>query len=174
MASYWVSTFDPQGTQQLVSSEVGPSKERNDASSLKLLDESLRHTAQVLLDAHKQVVVFNDSPFFQIQPMWRMRTSQITLRKRLWDALGGSGDPDPGLSIAGDLDPTRLSVQNIVRQFATSTPTVQFWDLRKPLCDGGPLCRYRDGGQIYFADDSHLTETGAERALQGWTPPPRQ
>jgi hypothetical protein len=174
LASYWVSTFDPQGTQQLVSAGVGPLKQRDDASSLKLLDESLRHTAQVLLDAHKQVVVFNDSPFFQVQPMWRMRTSQINLRERLWDVLGGSGDPDPGVSIAGDLDPTRLSVQNIVQQFAASTPTVQFWDLRKPLCDGGPLCRYRDGGLIYFADDSHLTETGAERALQGWTPPPRE
>lgn len=171
LESYWVSGFDPQGPRQLVSGDVGPLKRRDDASSLKLLDESLRRTVQVLLDAHKKVVVFNDSPFFQIQPIWRMRTSQVKLRTRLWDALGGSGNPDPALDTAGDLDPVRLKVQNIILQFAAFSPGVQFWNLRKPFCADSDLCRYREGSQIYFADDSHLTETGAERALQGWTPP---
>ena len=174
LASYWVSTFDPQGTQQLVSSDTGPSKRRDDASSLKLLDESLRYTAQVLLDSHKTVVVFNDSPLFEIQPMWRMRTSANELRMQLWRILGGTGNPDSGEAIAGDLDPAQLNVQNVILRFAASTPEVLFWDLRRPLCGGGVLCRYREGSLIYFADDSHLTVTGAERALQGWTPPARQ
>jgi hypothetical protein len=65
-------------------------------------------------------------------------------------------------------------VQNVILRFAASTPEVLFWDLRRPLCGGGVLCRYREGSLIYFADDSHLTVTGAERALQGWTPPARQ
>jgi hypothetical protein len=149
-------------------------KQRDDAHSLKVLDESLRRTVQVLLDAHKKVVVFNDSPLFQILPIWRMRTSQIKLRTRLWNALGGSGDPDPGLAIAGDLDPVRLKVQDIILRFAASSPDVGFWDLRRPLCADSVHCRYREGSEIYFADDSHLTEAGAERALQGWTPPPRE
>ena len=174
LESYWVSTFDPQGTQQLVSSDVGPSKQRDDASSLRLLDESLRHTAQVLIAAHKTVVVFNDSPLFAIQPMWRMRTSANGLRLGLWRALGGTGNPDSGVAIAGDLDLAQLKVQDVILQFAATTPAVQFWDLRRPLCGGGALCRYREGSLVYFADDSHLTVTGAERALEGWIPPARE
>jgi peptidoglycan/LPS O-acetylase OafA/YrhL len=172
LASYWVSTFDPERTQQLIRFDEGPLNQRDDASSLTLLDQSLRHTTQVLLNAHKKVVVFNDSPLFHVLPMWRMRTSQNRARMRLWSALGGVGDPDPGIAIAGDLNPVQLSVQRVVLQFAASSPAVHFWDLRRPLSAGGDLYRYREGFHIYYADDSHLTAFGAGRALQGWTPPP--
>lgn len=171
LESWWESTFDSEGTRQLVKDGVGPQPSRDNAADLQLLDESLRQTLQTLLAAHKSVVVFNDAPTFKRLPVLRLRTSQNRLRLSLWRLLGRTDDPDPGFDLPSDADPLHSSVQQIVREDALAEPSVEFWDLRKSLCDSPDRCRYREGTQLYYIDDAHLSPLGAERALAGWTPP---
>jgi peptidoglycan/LPS O-acetylase OafA/YrhL len=172
LESWWESTFDPEETRQLVKDQVGPQKIRNDGATLQLFDQALRQTLQTLLAAQKKVVVFNDSPTFKLLPVMRLRTSQNALRLKFWHLLGGTTDADPGFDVPNDDDTLQSDVQQILRKDARDEPGVEFWDLRKPLCSAENLCRYREGTQLYYIDDAHLSPLGADRALASWTPPP--
>lgn len=171
LESWWESTFDPEETRQLVNGSVGPRKARDNAATLQFLDESLQQTLRTLLGAQKKVVVFNDAPTFKLMPVLRLRTSQNSLRLKLWRVLGKAEDPDPGFDFPSDDNALQSNVQRIVRQDALAEPRVEFWDLRKSLCGPGDQCRYREGTQLYYIDDAHVSPLGAERALAGWTPP---
>jgi peptidoglycan/LPS O-acetylase OafA/YrhL len=166
----WDGSFDPRYTDagKLAVAGHDPASHPSQAETKALLDSSMRATVQALLAAHKQVIVFNDIPGFEIDPIWRMRTSQIPLRSKLSNLLNrGAGGVDSGVDRAYDDTPEQIAGRRQLQQTILSVPRVSLWDARSHLCSEGGLCVYREGQTPLFLDTNHLSPEGASRVLQG-------
>ncbi|MGA3069632.1 MAG: acyltransferase family protein, partial [Terracidiphilus sp.] len=65
----------------------------------RLYLESLTTSIRALEDAGKQVIVLEDTPNFDFDPMLKVRTARIPARRALARWLGIQGDPDPGIAL---------------------------------------------------------------------------
>jgi hypothetical protein len=127
---------------------------------------------QQLRSAGKSVVVFGDTPSFDIDPIWRMRTRDIPVRWHLAQRImGGQADLDPGVDRAVDDTPPQKSGELVLEQTAASVPGVTFWNTRDHLCSTNDLCIYRQDQTPLFVDTNHISPAGAVQVLEGWKLP---
>jgi hypothetical protein len=171
LEGYWESGFDSDGLNQFIGLGREPRPVRDDSVDRMLLDVSLRETLKSLQGANKKVVVFNDVPTYSEFPLWHMRTGQNAIRTALWRGItGAKGEVDPGYAKVSDSNPAESSARRLIFEVSNSVSGVKFWNLRKGLCLNEEICRYRDGANVYYGDDTHLTALGSEAALGEWSP----
>jgi len=172
--SYWDASFDSRYTDE-GKLEVGsqdPTMIPSQAQSEALLKSSIAATVRALLAAKKQVIVFGDTPVFEINPIWRMTTRQIPLRWKLSTVLnGGTSGIDPGVDRAFDDTPSQMAGRLLLQETIQSISGVRFWDTRSHFCNEEDLCAYREGQTPYFTDTNHLSTAGARWVLQDWQIP---
>jgi peptidoglycan/LPS O-acetylase OafA/YrhL len=128
--------------------------------------ESLTASIRALEDAGKQVIVLEDTPNFDFDPLLKVRTARIPARRALARWLGIQRDLDPGIAPpAGDAQ-IAASV-SVLEEVASHLPGVALVDLKPALCQSSTQCAYRDGESLLYFDSSHLSPGGARRALHG-------
>ena len=169
LVAYWDGAFDPSSVDQGRLARMGhdPAVGVSQSEAETLMNKSLTETLRALLEAHKKVVVFGDTPVFEVDPLWRLRTRAIEPRWKLSGMLNRGFDVDPGLDRAFDDTPSQVDGRMVVQRTVLSTPGARFWDARSRLCDVTDMCVYRQGRAPLFADANHLTLEGASLVIEG-------
>jgi peptidoglycan/LPS O-acetylase OafA/YrhL len=131
----------------------------------RLYLESLTASIRALEDAGKQVIVLEDTPNFDFDPMLKVRTARIPARRALTRWLGIQNDPDPGVAPPA-ADPQIADSVFVLEETAAHLPGAALFDPKPALCQSSAQCAYRDGESPLFIDSSHLSPDGARRALR--------
>jgi peptidoglycan/LPS O-acetylase OafA/YrhL len=139
-------------------------------ASRQIFAQSLADSIRALQAAGKQVILVQDPPNFDFDPMMKLRTAQIPMRRALAGWLGWPVAADPGFGPPA-VDPTIPLSISVLQQTAVSLPGVMLLDLRPALCPIPGQCAYRDGDRPLFIDSSHLSPYGAGFALKGFSLP---
>jgi hypothetical protein len=131
---------------------------------LNIFSDALARNIERLQAAGKQVIVFEDSPIFNPEPLWRMRSSQIPLRRILLSSITGAREVDSGSAHPDDAE-IDARITGAIRKIAKAHRAESF-DLKQSLCDALTAnCLYRIDQQSLYMDGSHLSTRGAELAL---------
>jgi peptidoglycan/LPS O-acetylase OafA/YrhL len=162
----WTNFFNPDGGEAwlLSDSSIKPEKLSLDAAT-PLFKKSLSASIQGLQAAGKQVVVLEDVPTFDFDPMSRYASSQIPMRRLLAEWMGSPDASDPGTGQANDLTlVTNTNVQ--LRTTINGLHDVPLIDLYSALCPNGIDCLYRIGDRLLYRDPHHVTRYGGDYALR--------
>lgn len=167
LAASWAAPFNRNSMDGwLAAGDVGSqSQPPSLQASRQLFTGSLTASIAALQAAGKQVVVLQDTPNFDFDPMLRVRTTQIPARRILAAWMGAPGVTELGVASPATDASIPLSA-SLIRQIAIVNPAVKVIDPRAALCPSTALCAYRDGGQLLFIDSSHLSPYGASFALR--------
>ncbi len=132
----------------------------------RVLSAGLAAPISLLQAAGRRVILIEDVPNFDFDPLSRMRSEQIPLRSVLARWLS-NGRYTPGMAHASFLDATDQS-DVVLQQVQKRFPATSLLDLRPMLCDGQGLCAYKHGGHLLYSDGQHLTSDGAFYALRNF------
>jgi peptidoglycan/LPS O-acetylase OafA/YrhL len=169
LEAYWDHQFD---RQQLLPRGATLSTQIDPQAEIKLMRDGIARTIQALRAAHKQVVIFGDVPVFEVNPVWRMHTSRIPARYRLYAALGGSEPVDPGFDYSYHNRRDAISTETLLHKIASAIPDVTYVDLKSAVCQGDAKCVYRNGDIAYYINSDHISREGGIVMLAGWNPIP--
>ena len=133
--------------------------------SRRLYIESLAGSIRSLEDAGKQVVVLEDTPNFDFDPMLKVRTARIPERRALASWLGVQRDLYPGTASPVADDEIAASV-SVLEEAAAHLPGVTLVDPKPTLCQSATECTYCDKESLLYIDSSHLSPDGARRAIR--------
>ena len=131
----------------------------------KLFIASLRAQIETLRAAGKAVMVLEDIPNFDFDPLERVRAAGIPARRILAGWLGAGDDGDSGFAPNGIASADALAIATL-RQAVPSVDGVELIDMKPALCTGAGHCAYRDGDRLLYADSGHLTLYGAHYAAR--------
>jgi hypothetical protein len=134
-------------------------------ASRRLYIESLTGTIRSLEDAGKQVIVLEDTPNFDFDPMLKIRTARIPLRRVLASWLGIQRDPYPGISSPAADKQIAASV-SVLEDAVAHLPRTTLLDPKPALCRSATECVYCDKESLLYIDSSHLSPDGARRAIR--------
>jgi hypothetical protein len=154
----------------LVSATANARQAPNADRTRPLFAASLAASVHALKAAGQQVIVMNDIPAFDFEPLWRVRTARIPLRHVLARGLGVPDADDPGFGLANDA-PNVAAASALLETTLASLPGVSLIDLKAAFCNPGGNCAYRDGDRMLYIDNNHLSEAGARFALQSFRLP---
>lgn len=154
-----------------------------------LFFQSLSAQIQTLRTAGKFVIVLEDVPNFDFDPLSRIRAAHIPARSALMKALGvgtqfatknpaAAGiDPamdssiDPGFAPnSGDASPDAVPSASF-HQAVPAQDGAELVDLKPSFCLDSSHCAYRDGDRLLYFDSGHLTAYGAYFALRNFRLP---
>lgn len=138
--------------------------------SHRLFSGSLTAAIDELQAAGKQVMVLEDVPAFDFDPMWRVRTRLVPARRVVAGWLGIDGD-DPGFA-APSGEPHFAEASLLLEQTLAGLKGASLIDLKPALCDPANQCAYRAGEELLYNDSNHLTAAGAMRAVRELRLPP--
>jgi hypothetical protein len=137
-----------------------------------LLAQSLRSQIQTLRAADKYVIVLEDVPNFDSDPLARVRAAHIPARNALakWLQVENAADNaiDPGFALNNadaSVDPLAIEAVNKAVPAQDSTELI---DLKPSFCLDPSHCAYRDGDRLLYFDSGHLTAYGAHFALRNF------
>ena len=130
-----------------------------------LFIESLRAQIETLRTAGKAVLVLEDVPNFDFDPLERVRNARIHARGILASWLGVEETGDSGFAPNGIASADALAIA-ILHQAVPSEEEVELIDLKPALCTAPGHCAYRDGDRLLYADSGHLTLYGAHYAVR--------
>ena len=154
----------------LVSDPAHESEIPTPEANCRLFVDSLKATLHALQAAGKQVIVVEDVPSFEIDLLWRVRSTRIPARRRLATWLGIQAVTDPGFA-SPNPNPNFALADSLLRQAATGSPAVPLVDLNPALCNAPAECAYRFGENLLYSDSSHLSNFGALYALRNFRLP---
>jgi hypothetical protein len=175
LAAYWGLPFRPGSGPDdngfWLTSESAKTQEipTLDAST-EILKRTLTATIQGLLEAGKEVIVFEDVPNFAVSPKSRIRTARIPARHALAVWLGTGDASDPGFA-SPDMVPEVAMSASAVKEVVAGLSGVALVDLEPELCRSASQCAYRYGGRMLYSDTDHLTADGANYALRDFRLP---
>jgi peptidoglycan/LPS O-acetylase OafA/YrhL len=133
----------------------------------RLLEATLRHTIDRLRAAGKHVILFEDAPFFERDPLLRVRAAAIPARRAYLALRGEQADPGSApTALRGEVAEFHRIAQSL------DGHGVQVYDLKAAICpqaDSG--CAYRIGDELLFMDPHHFSRRGAQLALERLTLP---
>jgi peptidoglycan/LPS O-acetylase OafA/YrhL len=132
--------------------------------------DSLTAVLRALKSGGKQVIVIEDVPSFEIDPLWRVRSAHIPARRRFTAWLGIQDAIDPGFALP-DANPNIAAANSLLRQTVAGVTGVQLVDLNPALCSASGECIYRSGDQLLYDDSSHLSTFGSIYALRDFRLP---
>jgi peptidoglycan/LPS O-acetylase OafA/YrhL len=154
----------------LVSDPAHESEIPTPEANCRLFVDSLKAALHALQAAGKQVIVVEDVPSFEIDLLWRVRSTRIPARRRLATWLGIQAVTDPGFA-SPNPNPNFALADSLLRQAATGSPAVPLVDLNPALCSAPAECAYRFGENLLYSDSSHLSNFGALYALRNFRLP---
>jgi peptidoglycan/LPS O-acetylase OafA/YrhL len=149
-----------------------------------LFIRSLNAQIQTLRAAGKYIIVLEDVPGFDFDPLSRVRAAHIPARNALAIALGtrnrveieNSAVPGIDPAMASNIDPgfapnngnafVDAIMSASLQQAVPTQDGAQLVDLKPSFCIDASLCAYRDGDRLLYFDSSHLTAYGANFALR--------
>ena len=163
---YWMDGWlvtEPETAQRIDAQTQAPTPE----ASHRLLVQALSATLQSLQAAGKQVIVLEDTPYFDFDPVLRVRGAKIFPRRKLAEWLGSPLASDPGLAAPAQAPGIARSIAAL-RQAVAANPGATLAGPNPALCPTPAMCAYRDGEKLLFLDNSHLTAYGSGFALRGF------
>ncbi len=105
LEAYWQAPFlQTEENGWLIADMSHPREVPSLAASHKMLTDSLTATIRELQGAGKEVIVFDDVPMFDPDPLLRVRTARVPLRHMLATWLGLPTGSDPGSTAPSDSD----------------------------------------------------------------------
>jgi peptidoglycan/LPS O-acetylase OafA/YrhL len=168
LAGYWrVSLVDPyeHRTGWIVTGAAPHAPLPSLRESEQVLSTSLLFTITELQKAGKRVLISQDVPAFAVDPMWRIRSAGLPLRRILASQLRSGQPVDPGTDSA--IDPSADIIARKAVEVAAESLRAGLTDPEAELCTSLSACRYRDSAHSYYEDNQHLTLAGAQAALAG-------
>ena len=137
--------------------------------SRQRLQAGLENSVQALRKSGKHVVLVQDAPAFLTEPMWRVRTAALPMRR--W--IAGVIQPDRATDSGRDAEAEEqwdAIAHDIVFEVAHATDS-DLLDLEAALCSSPANCEYRDATNVFYEDNQHLSPAGAAFAMTGWNLP---
>ena len=169
LAGEWVLLFQhleggPEKAELAVQNNLDPAEQ---AANWEMIRKELDQTVTHLEQSGKTVYLVQDCPGLPMDIMLLMRTRLIAPRRLLEHLV-----ENPSQRYADDLfqpvDPVAdRRARIMVAQVAAAHPQAHLIDLRGALCTQAG-CRFADGNNVYYFDDSHLSLLGAQVALSGF------
>ena len=168
LAGYWkVSLVDPYEHHSgwIVTGAAPHAPLPSLRESERILSNRLLFTMTAMQKAGKRVLLSQDVPAFAEDPMWRIRSVGLPLRKILVDRFRMGQPVDPGTDSA--IYPSADTIARKVVEVAAESRGAGLTDPESELCASLAACRYRDAAHSYYEDNQHLTLAGAQAALAG-------
>lgn len=166
LAGRWADPFVDGNVEPLLDVNFSRTRQRPPSSAMaRIFGDALSKNITALQAAGKHVVLVEDVPNFDFDPLCSMLTAQIPIRRMLASWMA-SGNYTPGLAQASFVDAVDRSdeaLESVRKRFQD----VDLIDLRHTFCNEKGLCAYMHGGQLLYSDDQHLTADGAFYALRG-------
>ena len=113
----------------------------------------------------KQVIVFEDTPYFGADPLSIVRVDMMPIRHTLAMWLGVVNNRDAS-SLSFRTTAYDVSSSALLHAAISAVPGVELVDLKHALCNETGRCVYRKGDQVFFNDYQHLSPDGAHYALR--------
>ncbi|WP_395371024.1 acyltransferase family protein [Komagataeibacter diospyri] len=163
LAGYWAAPFAADAGRDAYT-DPHDMMDHGVPASLARLDIALRNTTQVLVNAHKHVVVLGDVPQFRFDPAKEAVTAFMPMRQRAERAL------DPSFQTVREIAPVELltlptqPVPVLVHNAATDRQDIIYFSLADGLCSSAG-CKFRDGDNPFYVDPQHLSRAGADFLL---------
>jgi len=169
LAGRWGDPFREGGAFSLISSLQERKHLPSSDNVRSTFVRSLSSTIQALQQVGKNVIVVDDVPNFDFDPLWRFRTARIAARNTiaLWLGLNTS---DPGSASPASFLASRTSSE-LLNETLEGRPGVELIDPKPRFCNSQGLCIYRNGDRLLYLDEQHLTPSGAKFALQDFSLP---
>lgn len=173
LAAYWAAPFHQTPRDGWLTGDLAHQREVPTLeASNQLFEKGLTASIQSLLGAGKKVIVLDDVPRFEIDPLWRVRTNRIPLRRYLALHMGLQGHDDAGYDSPTD---TKFVVQTstLLQQAIANLNGATLVDLKPEFCNSSNQCLYRNQDSLLYVDPQHLSADGAKFALRGFHLPLR-
>jgi len=135
------------------------------------LARALSATVRALASSGKTVFVFDDTPAFDFEPMWRLDSSAIPARRALAVMLRVKDAADTGAAAPGDAE-LAAAASALLEQTLANEPSVSLVRVRSLFCSSRAQCFYRIGDRLLYSDNNHLSPAGADFALSDFSLPP--
>ncbi|HEY0795797.1 MAG TPA: acyltransferase family protein [Acidisarcina sp.] len=112
--------------------------------------------------AGKQVVLMDDVPSLNVNPLQRYRYMLLPFRRALANLLGEPRqDPSvPSVSRSENISPEAEAARRSFLQLAKTDPNLMLIDSKAILCTATE-CSFSDGAHLYYSDNNHLSPFGA-------------
>lgn len=166
LAASWAAPFNRTWIDGWLTPDSAPqSPAPSVETSRRIFTESLIASIRALQASGKQVILLEDTPNFDFDPMLRERTVHIPARRALALWLKAPDASDPGFAPPIAEPSIQLAI-SLLEATAARLPGVTLLDPKPALCSSSTQCAYRDGDSLLFIDSSHLSPKGASRALR--------
>ena len=164
LASFWSAKIGEDAPEYYAFS----TPHTNNLLRSEILRTSLKETINYLIKAGKQVIVVEDVPQLTYNPVLISLNSSIPAREIFANiAWTAAGTKMPEQGDAGMIIPQNTISSNIVREAASETHAT-YLDLYNRFCTSGS-CRFMDGADLLYIDNSHLSKAGSHYALENFT-----
>ncbi len=168
LAGFWSAPFQGEaaGARYVAAGDEG--RGSSAADSRDSFRRGLDGVLEALAAPGRRIVLVQDVPAFDFDPLRRLEAALIPARRALADASGDAvGDPDlaPLRSVRFD------EARGAVAEIAARRPDVDLIDPWPLLCDANQ-CRVGEAQQLYYIDPQHLSAAGARKVLSGLSLPP--
>jgi peptidoglycan/LPS O-acetylase OafA/YrhL len=166
LAARWSDPFLDGNIEPLLSPGPAGPRQRPAASAMAgLFADALAKNIAALQAMGKRVVLIEDVPNFDFDPLCALRAGYIPARRLLASWITRDNHA-PGMAPASFADAVERSDQALENTRARFQD-VDLINLRPTLCDGNGLCTYMQSGRLLYSDEQHLTAYGAFYALRG-------
>jgi hypothetical protein len=171
LAAVWSAPLERSWEDGWLSVDVAHAAEipAEDANRMLFVD-SFAVVLRALQAGGKHVIVIEDVPSFEVDPLWRLRSARIPARRRLTAWMGIEDAEDRGFA-APDANPNIAFSNLLLRQSVAGVPGVELVNLDSKLCGAPNECFYRAGDELLYNDSSHLSTYGAIHALRSFQLP---
>ena len=169
LASYWDQPLSGRlSGERWLTNETDKSQEipTLDASR-ETLKQSMIATILSLQQAGKKVVVLEDVPNFEFDPVLRARTASIPVRHALAVWLGTQGANEKGYA-APSIIPEAAVANSAIKEAIAGFSGVTLFDPKSELCRGTNECAYMDGDRLLYLDSHHVSPDGARYTLRNF------
>ena len=162
----WANSFKQEDVDRWLISDIAHEKDKlppEEASAV--FERSLAKTVQGLQQSGKQVIVIEDVPTFDLDPLYRVRAALIPARHALAKWMGVQSASDPGYAPIGNLASARIADAHL-KATSEGLHGVRLIDLKPELCSSENECSYRKGEMVLYSDPQHLSTDGARYILR--------
>lgn len=169
LAGRWADPFLDGNIEPLLTASYSKENHLPASDETRVFTDAMAKEIGALQSAGKHVVVVNDVPNFDFDPLVSLRTTHIPARRVIASWMVHGNDL-PGKARASFVDAAARS-DEALETIRGRFQNVELIDLRPMLCDAGGMCTYMHGGRLLYSDGQHLTPDGAFYALRGLSLP---